>query len=52
LAADDYDKVRSGISEAELVEVILIAAIGVLNDTVADALMIEVDNEVIEALGR
>jgi alkylhydroperoxidase family enzyme len=53
LVPEDYEKVRAqGISEAELVEIILIAAIGVLNDTVADALMIEVDNEVIEALVR
>ena len=53
LVAEDYDRVRAqGISEAELVEIILIAAIGVLNDTVADALMIQVDDEVVEALGR
>ena len=36
----------------ELVEIILVAAIGIFNDTVADALKIEVDHEVVEALGR
>jgi uncharacterized peroxidase-related enzyme len=53
LVAEDYDRVRlHGISNAEIVEIILIAAIGVFNDTMADALMIEVDDEVVEALGR
>jgi uncharacterized peroxidase-related enzyme len=53
LVEEDYNKLRAqGISNAELVEIILIAAQGVFNDIVADALMIEVDNEVIAALGR
>jgi uncharacterized peroxidase-related enzyme len=53
LVAEDYAKVRAqGISEAELVEIIMIAALGIFNDTVADALKIEVDDEVIEKLGR
>ncbi len=53
LVAEDYAKVRAqGISDAELVEIILIAAIGIFNDTIADALKIEVDHEVAEALGR
>ena len=53
LVAEDYDKVRAqGISDAEIVEIILIAAIGIFNDTVADALKIEVDDQVVEALGR
>ena len=53
LVAEDYDKVRAqGISDAELIEIILIAAIGIFNDTVADALKIEVDEQVVEALGR
>jgi alkylhydroperoxidase family enzyme len=52
LVAEDYEKVRlQGISNAELVEIILIAALGVFNDTAADALKIEVDNEVVAALG-
>jgi len=53
LVAKDYAKVRAqGISEAELVEIILIAAIAIFNDTVADALQIEVEHQVVEALGR
>ena len=53
LVAEDYARVRAqGISEAEIVEIILIAAVGIFNDTVADALMIQVDDEVVEALGR
>lgn len=52
LVAEDYAKVRAqGISDEELVEIILIAALGIFNDTVADALKIEIDNEVVEALG-
>jgi alkylhydroperoxidase family enzyme len=52
LVAEDYDKVRAqGISDAELVEIVLVAAVGVFNDTVADALMIDVDSEVVAALG-
>jgi uncharacterized peroxidase-related enzyme len=53
LVAEDYEKVRSqGISNAELVEIIMISAIGIFNDTVADSLKIEVDDQVVEALGR
>jgi uncharacterized peroxidase-related enzyme len=53
LVAEDYDRVRAqGISDAELVEIIMISAIGVFNDIVADTLKIEVDDEVIEALDR
>jgi len=53
LVAEDYAQVRAmGISEAELVEIILIAAVGIFNDTVADALKIDVDEEVVTALGR
>ena len=53
LVAEDYAKVRAqGISDQELVEIILVAAIGIFNDTIADALKIEVDHEVTEALGR
>jgi alkylhydroperoxidase family enzyme len=51
LVEEDYERVRAhGISDAELVEIILIAAIGIFNDTVADALQIQVDEEVREAL--
>jgi uncharacterized peroxidase-related enzyme len=53
LEARDYDKVRNqGVSDAELVEIILVAATGNYNDTLADALKIEVEMPVAEALGR
>jgi uncharacterized peroxidase-related enzyme len=49
---EDYDKVRAqGISDAEIVEIAVIAAIGVMNDTLSDALHIEVDHQTVEALG-
>jgi uncharacterized peroxidase-related enzyme len=53
LVAEDYARVREqGITDEELVEIILIAAIGNYNDTLADALKIEVDSMVADALGR
>lgn len=53
LVAEDYERVREqGVTEEELVEIILIAAIGKYSDTLADALKIEVDSLVAEALGR
>lgn len=53
LEPDDYERVRNqGLSEAELVEVILIASIGNFNDTMADALKIEVDTPVRQALAQ
>ena len=53
LVAEDYERVREqGITDEELVEIILIAAIGNYSDTLADALKIEVESMVSEALGR
>ena len=53
LAAEDYERVREqGVTDEELVEIALVAAIGKLNDTLADALKVEVDPIVSEALGR
>ena len=53
LVAEDYARVREqGITDEELVEIILIAAIGNYNDTLADALKIEVDSAIADALGR
>ncbi len=53
LLAEDYDQVRNqGVSDAELVEIIVIAAMSNLGDTLADSLKIEVDAPVLEALGR
>jgi uncharacterized peroxidase-related enzyme len=53
LIAEDYERVRAqGVSDEELVEIILIAAIGSYGDTLADTLKIEVDSLVAQALGR
>jgi uncharacterized peroxidase-related enzyme len=53
LVAEDYERVREqGVTDEELVEIILIAAIGKYNDTLADALKVEVEPMVAEALGR
>jgi hypothetical protein len=40
------------VSDAELVEITMVAAIGNLNDAMADALKIEVDSAITEALER
>jgi len=53
LVTEDYERVREqGVTDEELVEIILIAAIGKYNDTLADALKVDVDPTVAEALGR
>jgi uncharacterized peroxidase-related enzyme len=53
LVPEDYERVREqGVTDEELVEIILIAAIGKYNDTLADALKIDVEPIVAEALGR
>ncbi len=53
LVAADYERVREqGVTDEELAEIILIAAVGKYLDTLADALKIEVDSMVAEALGR
>ena len=53
LSVEDYDMVRDqGVSDEEIVEIIYVAAMGNLGDTIADALKIEVDSAVTEALGR
>jgi alkylhydroperoxidase family enzyme len=53
LGESDYEKVRDqGLSDAELVEIIFLAAIGNLNDTLADALKFPIEAPVIQALGR
>lgn len=53
LTAEDYNHVRAeGVSEEEIVEIIFIAAMANFSDTLADALKIEVDEEVIEALAN
>jgi alkylhydroperoxidase family enzyme len=53
LVARDYEKVREqGITDEELVEITHIAAIGTYLDTLADALKVEVEPMVSDALGR
>ena len=53
MVAEDYERVREqGVTDAELVEITLIAAIGKYNDTLADALKVDVEPMVAEALGR
>jgi uncharacterized peroxidase-related enzyme len=53
LVAEDYERVREqGVTDEELVEIIMVAAIGKYRDTLADALKIEVESMVSEALGR
>jgi len=49
----DYDKVREyGVTDEELVEIVLVTAVAVLADIVADALKIQVEPELAKALGR
>lgn len=53
LTGDDYDMVRAqGIGDEEIVEILYVVAMGNLGDTMADALKVEVDSMVAEALGR
>jgi uncharacterized peroxidase-related enzyme len=53
LVAADYERVREqGVTDEEMAEIILIAAVGKYLDTMADAFKIEVDPMVAEALGR
>lgn len=53
LTTEDYDRVRAeGVTDAEIVEIIQVAALAIHNDTLADALKIEVDTVVAQALGR
>ncbi len=53
LNLEDYERVREeGVTDAEIVEIVMIAATAVLSDIVADALKIEVDEMVLQGLGR
>ena len=52
LAAGDYDAVRrQGVSDEEIIEVISLAGLGNYLDTMADALKVEVDSVIRDALG-
>jgi alkylhydroperoxidase family enzyme len=44
--------VAVGVTDAEIVEIVMIAAVAVLSDIIADALKIEVDPMVLQMLGR
>lgn len=51
LVEEDYDRVRDqGVSDEEIIEIIFLAAVGNFNDTMADALKIEVDRPFLEAM--
>jgi len=53
LNAEDYDQLRDhGLSDAELVEIVFLAAIGNFNDTLADALKYPIEDPILQALGR
>ncbi len=53
LVAEDYERVRAqGVTDEEIVEIIFVAALGKCLDTLADALKIEVEPAVAQALGR
>jgi uncharacterized peroxidase-related enzyme len=53
LDAADYERLREqGITDEEIVEILLVAGIGNLNHTLTDALKIEVDSVVAGALGH
>ena len=53
LVREDYDALRAqGVSDDELVELVHIAAMGNAGDVMADALQIEVEAAVSQALGR
>ncbi len=52
LEAADYEAVRAqGIGDQELMEIIALAALGNLLDTLADGMKVEVDSVFTEALG-
>jgi uncharacterized peroxidase-related enzyme len=53
LKAEDYERVRQrGVTDEEIIEIIVVAAFSVFGDTLADALKIEVEPVIKEALGR
>ena len=53
LVAEDYERVREkGVTDAELVEIIILAALGTYGDILADALKIDVEPMISRALGN
>lgn len=53
LTSADYERVREqGVSDDELAQIIFLAAVANLNDTIADSFKFEVEPVVLEGLGR
>jgi alkylhydroperoxidase family enzyme len=53
LTEADYERVRDeGINDDELAQIIFLAALANFNDTLADSFKIDVEPQVLEALGR
>ncbi|MBK9125075.1 MAG: hypothetical protein IPM16_18410 [Chloroflexi bacterium] len=53
LVFDDYERLRQlGISNDEIIQIALVAARATFNDLLADALKLQVEEEVVEALTR
>jgi alkylhydroperoxidase family enzyme len=53
LTAADYDRVREqGVNDDELAQIIFLAALANFNDTLADSFKIDVEPNVLQALGR
>ena len=53
MVRQDYDNLREeGLTEGEIVEIILLSSIGSSGDVLADALKVEVDQGIAEMLGR
>jgi uncharacterized peroxidase-related enzyme len=53
LTPDDYERLREqGVTDEEIVEIVMVAAVSVQGDILADTLKIEVEPMVKEALGR
>ncbi len=53
VTTEDYDRLREhGISDSEIIEIVMITALGRMGDALADALKIEVDEQAKETLGQ
>lgn len=53
LSAEDYQRLREeGLSDEEIVEIVFMAAVAAMNDTLADALKIDVDPHVARMLAH
>lgn len=53
VSRDDYDALRDqGVSDAEILELVILSAISVASDVIADTLKTPIDPAMLEALGR